>query len=141
MVFTSSAEQREILALSFEQTEGSYIYYHNRWSPGIPVTGEEREEYLRISVFGSRRAWRKSIKGRETLPPRAYWPLARKLLRAMPLQMAVLSLIFGLSFMLAGLNEPRLIFAGIYFAGGTAMLAFAGSAAIARFARSDHSVR
>ena len=140
MIFTPSEEQRGILMLSFEPAESGYIYYHNRWSRGIPVTEKERDEYLSIPVFGSRRAWRKSLAGRETLSPRAYKPVARKLLRAMPLRMAVLSLIFGLSLLFAGLNERSLVLAAIYIAGGCAMLVFAGSAVIARFVRPDGNV-
>ena len=133
----SSAEQRDILSVSFEPAESGYIYYHNRWSRGIPVTEKERNEYLGIPMFGSRRAWRRSLEGRETLPPRAYRPVARKLLRTVPPGMAVTSLIVGLSLLLAGMKAPGLILAVIYCGGGCACLAFGGSAVVTRLARRD----
>lgn len=38
-----SDKQRAILALSFEPAENGYLYYHWRWSRGVPVTAEERD--------------------------------------------------------------------------------------------------
>ncbi|PKP93236.1 MAG: hypothetical protein CVT77_06195 [Alphaproteobacteria bacterium HGW-Alphaproteobacteria-16] len=126
------AQQREMLELSFEQAEHGFVYYHYRWSRGIPVTAEERDEYLTIPVFGSRRAWRRSLAGRETTPPRAYRPVARKLLKMMPLSMAIYSLFFGVVGLILGFNEANMAPATVYVAVGCAMLFFGGSIVAAR---------
>lgn len=80
---------RHLLELSFEPTSDGFLYYRTRWSPGIPVSAAEREAYLQIPAFGSRHAWRKSLSGRPRFPPRAYGPVARKLLFRMPAGMAI----------------------------------------------------
>lgn len=90
-----SDEQRAILALSFDPSEKGYLYYHWRWSHGVPVTVEEREAYLSIPALRSRRAWRKSIAGRPTSPPRPFQPVQRKLLATMPISMVVMTLLIG----------------------------------------------
>jgi hypothetical protein len=141
MAFLSPAEQRDILSLSFEPTEDGYVYYHNRWSRGIPVTKEERNEYLNIPVLGSRRAWCKSLEGRETLPSRAYKPVARKLYSAMPLSMGAFVLILGLLLLLSGLNESNVVLAIIYVAGGSGMLVFGGFIIVQRLRRLGPKVR
>lgn len=133
MALISPAQQREMLELSFEQAENGFVYYHYRWSRGIPVTAEEREEYLNIPVFGSRRAWRKALAGRETTPARAYAPVARKLLQTMPFRMAVFGLIFGIVGLVSGFNEPNIALATVYVAVGCAMLFFGGSIVAVRF--------
>jgi hypothetical protein len=133
MAFTSSTQQREILALSFEPAEGGFVYYHNRWSRGMPVTSDEREEYLNLRVIGSRGAWRKTLIGRETVPPRAFKPVLRKLLRAMPLRMAIFGTAFGIGSLVSGLNEPNWILATLYVAAGCMMLFFGGAIFAARF--------
>jgi len=133
MALSSSTQQREILELSFEETDSGFIYYHNRWSRGIPVTAEEREEYLRIPALGSRRAWRKVVSGRETTSPRAYGPVAWKLSRKMPLMMGLFSLIFGGVLLMSGLQEPNVPLAAAYGVAGCVLLFFGGSIIVARF--------
>jgi hypothetical protein len=141
MTLTSEARQREMLALSFEPTEDGFIYYHYRWSRGIPVTPEEREKYLDIPVFGSRRRWRKALAGRESSPPRAYSPVAWKLMKKTPLRMAVFALVFGGFGLFAGTNEPNLVFATAYVVAGAATLFLGGLIIAARFRRSNADVR
>ncbi|QIG81233.1 hypothetical protein [Stakelama tenebrarum] len=97
--------QRAALALSFEPDDDGYLYYHWRWSRGIPVTAEEREAYLAIPVLGSRRAWRKSISGRPTAPHRAFRPVQQKLLARMPISMIVVALLVGIALAGSGLVE------------------------------------
>ncbi|QNA82632.1 hypothetical protein G4G27_00380 [Sphingomonas sp. So64.6b] len=104
-LFLPSDEGRAILALSFEPSADGYFYYYWRWSRGIPVTAEEREAYLKIPSLGSRRAWRKGIANRSTVPPRAFGPTHQKLLVAMPVSMAVLGLLGGLIFALSGASD------------------------------------
>lgn len=141
MTRTPDARQREMLALSFEPTDGGFIYYHYRWSRGVPVTPEEREEYLDIPVFRSRRGWRKALTGRETVQPRAYLPVAWKLMNNMPLSMALYALILGAMGLLAGVNEPNVVFATTYFAAAAAMLFFGGFIVASRFKRTAGDVR
>lgn len=100
-----SDAQRAMLALSFEQVGDGYLYYHWRWSRGIPVTADEREAYLAIPVVGSRRTWRKSIAGRSTMPSRAFRPVQQKLLAAFPVSMIVMALLFGVPLATSGLLE------------------------------------
>ncbi|OAN98178.1 hypothetical protein A8B75_19900 [Sphingomonadales bacterium EhC05] len=112
------SNQRDTLALSFETNDDGYIYYHWRWSSGVPVTVEEREAYLAIPVFGSRHAWRKSIAGRDLLPPRPYNVVYRKLLAAMPLQMAITSLAFGVIGVVIGYGSDNFIARTVFILGG-----------------------
>lgn len=126
MIVPSSTDQREVLALSFEPADGGYVYYHYRWSAGVPVTAEEREAYLRIPALGSRRAWRKSLSGRQSLPPRPYKPVQRKLLASMPVSMAVVALLFGVFGVLSGFAEPSPVLKVIYVGGGCAAFLFVG---------------
>lgn len=97
--------QRATLALSFEPDGDGYLYYHWRWSRGIPVTADEREAYLAIPVLGSRRAWKKSISGRPTAPHRAFRPVQQKLLAGMPISMIVVALLIGIPLAGSGLAE------------------------------------
>lgn len=133
MTFFSPVPQREMLALSFEPTEYGFLYYHYRWSRGIPVTPEEREAYLNMPAFGSARAWRKSLAGRETAPPRAYAPVLWKLLRTMPLSIAVIGLAVGAFVLLLGFYEPNMALAIVYVAFGGANLIWGALIVAARF--------
>jgi|GEM_PF-3727643 len=90
-----SEEQRRILALSFELGPDGNVYYRNAWSRGIPVSEAEREAYLSIPALGSRRLWLNAIAGRPSVPRRAYWPTAFKLLAAMPARSGYTFLGFG----------------------------------------------
>ncbi|MDB5709130.1 MAG: hypothetical protein JWL96_1200 [Sphingomonas bacterium] len=99
-------EQRRILSLSFEPQGDGYLYYHWRWSRGVPVSAAEREAYLRIPALGSRRAWRRAIEGRLTAPPRAYGPVHQKLAAAFPAHMVVMGIIFGSVALISAWNAP-----------------------------------
>lgn len=132
MIFTPSPEQRDMLALSFEPNEHGFLYYHYRWSRGVQVTVQERDDYLNIPVFGSRRAWRRSLKGRQTFAPRAYGPVLWKLLPKMPLSILFCSVILGLAVLASSYKEPITALAIIYAATGGAMLLFGVLIVIAR---------
>jgi hypothetical protein len=140
MAFTDPAEQRSILALSFEPLGDGYAYYHYRWSRGVPVTAEEREAYLNIPAMGSRRAWRTRIAGRETVPPRSYRSVQHTLLAAMPIRMAVVGIVAGSLGLLSGVAAKETALATIYMIGGTVMIVFGGSIVLARiFPRQDNA--
>ncbi|MDB5707895.1 MAG: hypothetical protein JWN66_5011 [Sphingomonas bacterium] len=123
-----------MLALSFEPAESGYIYYHWRWSRGIPVTAEERDAYLRIPALGSRQAWRKGIANRATLPPRAYQPTYRKLLAALPASTVIFGLLVGLPLAASGMAELWSISGAACLIGGLALIGFAGQIAFAKAA-------
>ena len=126
--------QRPMLALSFEPTDDGYVYYHWRWSRGIPVTIEEREAYLRIPALGSRRAWRRAIAERATVAPRPFGPTHRKLLARMPVSAMVAGFSIGAILALTALAEPSSVSRIFCMIAGLAMIAFAGQIAIAKWA-------
>ena len=39
-------DRRRILSTAFEPCEGGYLYYRNRWSPGVRVSAGEREQFI-----------------------------------------------------------------------------------------------
>lgn len=91
-------QQRKMLSISFAPHGDGYLYYRNSWSRGVPVSAAEREAYISMplttSTFGSRRAWRQSIAGREAIGRRRpYGPAELKLLAAMPSGFAVIFLL------------------------------------------------
>ncbi|WCM27425.1 hypothetical protein NDN01_00345 [Sphingomonas sp. QA11] len=119
-----SEQQRSILALSFEPINQGYLYYHWRWSRGIPVSAEERDAYLAIPALGSRRAWRRSIAGRPTSPPRSFRPAQQKLLASMPISMALIAFLFGVPLALSGLVELQTISGLVRAVGGLLAVVF-----------------
>lgn len=131
MAFGSPEQQREMLALSFEQTPSGYVYYHYRWSRGVPVSAAERESYLNIPALGSRRAWRKSIEGRPTVPHRQWSPTGWKLLAALPLSMAFIGALFGVTGIFSGVAEANRLLAALYIIAGASMLIFGGAIIVA----------
>ena len=132
-----SNNQRAILALSFEPTESGYLYYHWRWSRGIPVTAEEREAYLAIPVLGSRRAWRMAIAGRATAPTRAFKPVQRELLAALPMSMVFFALLIGIPLSLSGLAELQTLGGLARAMGGLLAVAFGAQIAFAKFRKAQ----
>ena len=128
-----SDEQRAILALSFEPTPHGYLYYHWRWSRGVPVTTEEREVYLSIPALGSRRAWRKGIAGRPTSPPRSFQPTQRKLLSTMPVSMVVMAILIGVPLAVSGVTEFQTIGGLARAVGGLLAVAFGAQIVVAKF--------
>ena len=124
-----------MLALSFEPADTGYIYYHWRWSRGIPVTAEERETYLSIPALGSRRAWRAAIAGRPSVPARAFQPVQRKLLAELPTSMVVMALLLGVPLAVSGLAELQTISGLARSLGGLLAVVFGLQIAFAKYAR------
>jgi hypothetical protein len=125
-------EQREILALSFEPNGDGFVYYHYGWSRGIPVTLEEREAYLAISVYGSRRDWRKALAGRETFPPRDYKLLQVKILEKMPHRVAMMTLASGVGILISAFIQESGVGEAVSLVIGCTMIIFAISVFAAR---------
>ncbi len=121
----NAIDNREFLALSFEAVEEGYVYYQHRWSRGIPVTAEERDAYLAIPVWKSRRSWMQGIAGRDTVPPRAHKPLRNKMLSMMPLSTAISSAVIGGVFVVRGGFHFETIGAIAQTVGGLIAIAFA----------------
>ena len=63
-------DERRALERDFEPDGDGYIFYRHHGSPGIPVTAEEREEYLSMPVIGSRQDFYDRIAGRAPVRPR-----------------------------------------------------------------------
>jgi len=124
-----------MLALSFEPADTGYIYYHWRWSRGIPVTAEEREAYLSIPALGSRRAWRAAVAGRPSVPARASRPVQRKLLAEIPTSMVVMALLLGVPFAVSGLAELQTTGGLARSLGGLLAVVFGFQIAFAKYAR------
>jgi hypothetical protein len=78
-------EERSFLASSFEPHGDGYVFYRHHFAPGIPVTTEERAEYLRPPIDGSRTAFYRKIEGRAPVAPRRPWLRSQAAtLRAIP---------------------------------------------------------
>jgi hypothetical protein len=93
----STEDHRRLLETSFEPYGSGYLFYRNRWSRGVPVSAEEREEYLAIPVFGSRRAFYKRIEARQPLfGPRDYDSAAQRMASALPKGFASSCLAFSI---------------------------------------------
>ncbi len=146
MALDSPTEQRALLALSFEPLGSAYVYYHHRWSQGIPVTAEEREAYLRLPAVAlmARHAWRKSLAGRQPLPPRSTQTakaVRQGILLKMPPGMAVTSFAFGALGLVSGFSERNIALAAIYVVVGVALLLFAAAIALAKIIQARAKAR
>lgn len=81
----SSEEQRRLLETSFEPHGDGFLFYRNRWANGVPVSAAEKDEYLSIPVFGSRRAFYHKIANRSPVKgPRQYRHAASRMAWAFP---------------------------------------------------------
>ena len=67
------AEERGFLDSSFEPHGDGFVFYRHHWAPGVPVTAQEREEYLRPPIDGSRANFYDRIRGRAPVVPRRPW--------------------------------------------------------------------
>lgn len=66
-------EERHFLGSSFEPHGDGFVFYRHHWAPGVPVSAEEKEEYLRPPLDGSRNAFYGRIRGRAPVVPRRPW--------------------------------------------------------------------
>ena len=128
--------QMAILETAFEPDGDGYLYYHNRWAPGIPVTVEEREAYISIPVagFAARREWSSRIRQRAPTAPRRPSREAMVRLRAaMPLAMTIWSFLFGAMFVLVGIGSDGPWWPVVLIGGGGALILNAGANILARW--------
>jgi|JI8StandDraft_2_1071088.scaffolds.fasta_scaffold310214_1 hypothetical protein len=82
----NDADRRRLLSVSFETYEDGYLYYRNRWSGGVRVSAEEREQFISSSPAGAFSLGRKFAKRPAIVPPRYYNPWS--MVDAMPLTFA-----------------------------------------------------
>ena len=83
-------EERSLLDSSFEPHGDGFVFYRHHWARGIPVSAEEREDYLRPPIDGSRRRFYRKIEGRAPVAPRRPWPRSQAAtLRAIPAGVAI----------------------------------------------------
>ena len=83
-------EERSLLESSFEPHGDGYVFYRHHWARGIPVSAEERAEYLRPPIDGSRRSFYRKIERRAPVTPRRPWLRSQAAtLRAMPAGVAI----------------------------------------------------
>jgi len=131
-------QQRSLLALSFAPHGEGYVYYKDRWAPGIPVTTEEREQYLTDWSPVAARAFRPRIAGRApATPPRggsSAGQVQLQMLGAIPKSSAIgpglsgLFAIFVLSRTTSGWLSAFALGAGVFLLlVGLAIAVFAGS--------------
>lgn len=122
-------EQRRLLELLFERDGDAFIFYRNRWSRGVRVTPEEREDYLSAPPFDLRRSFFRKVEGRAPVrPPRGGDILTLELLRTFSAYAIVVFLLFGGLAFLFALGQHRPIWRWLMISAG--VMAFCMSAAI-----------
>jgi hypothetical protein len=82
----NDADRRRLLSVAFEAYEDGFLYYRNRWSGGVQVSAEEREQFISSSPAGAFSLGRKFAKRPAVAPARPYssWSIVD----AMPLTFA-----------------------------------------------------
>lgn len=86
------ASDTAILELAFEPYGEKFLFYRDRYSPGIAVTAQEREEFLNAG-FWERRKWVSEIRRRSpTEPRRDGKDVVQRLRAAMPRRFILISL-------------------------------------------------
>ena len=93
MLSFTPAESRKLLETAFEPQGAGFVYYRNRWSPGIPVSAEEREAYVSRWYLGSTAAFHKRIAGRAPVTPARGGRAMGSVMRAIPARFGVI--LFG----------------------------------------------
>jgi hypothetical protein len=73
-------DERRFLDTSFEPNGDGYVFYRHHWARGIPVTAEEREEYLRPTLEGSRSGFYRRIAGRAPVTPRRPYRISLRIM-------------------------------------------------------------
>lgn len=70
----NDADRRRLSSVAFETDEDGYIYYRDRWSGGVRVSAEEREQFISSSLTGAFLPGREFVKRPAVAPPRQYNP-------------------------------------------------------------------
>ena len=115
---------RRVLELSFEPDGSGFVFYAAARSRGIPVSAEEREEYLSASPFGLSTI-SKRFAGRAPIrPPRPYFPIYFRRMGYYPASLVFMFLAFGsfLVILALGVQESLLRWPMIIFGAFTLIL-------------------
>ena len=89
------ASEAAILELAFEPYGEEFLFYRDRWSPGIAVSSRERDEFLNAG-FWERRKWVSEVKCRSPAePPRDGKQVVLRLRAAMPRRFILISAVFA----------------------------------------------
>jgi hypothetical protein len=89
----SPVEARKLLETAFEPHGSGFAYFRDRWSPGVPVSAEEREVYVSRWYLGSTAAFHKKIAGRAPVAPPRGGRAVGRVMRAIPLKFGII--LFG----------------------------------------------
>ena len=89
------ASETAILEIAFEPHGEEYLFYQYRYSSGIAVTADERDDFLHAG-FWARRRWVSNVKRRSpAAPPRDSKDAIKRLRAAMPRRFIVISVILA----------------------------------------------
>ncbi|WP_293648721.1 hypothetical protein [Sphingopyxis sp. RIFCSPHIGHO2_12_FULL_65_19] len=90
-----SASETAILELAFEPYGEEFLFYRDRYSSGIAVSAQERDEFLNAG-FWERRKWVSEVKRRfPAEPPRDGRQVVQHLRAAMPRRFILISAVFA----------------------------------------------
>ena len=89
------ASDTVILELAFEPYGEDFLFFRNRYSPGIAVSAQERADFLSAGIW-ERRRWVSEIRRRPPVePPRDGKEAVKRLRAAMPRRFILASLILA----------------------------------------------
>ena len=89
------APETAILELAFEPYGERFLFYRDRFSPGIAVTAQERDDFLSAGIW-ERRKWVSEIGRRSPAgPPRDGKEAVKRLRAAMPRRFILISVILA----------------------------------------------
>lgn len=108
---------RQLRELFFEPHGRGFVFYRTGWSPGVPVSAEEREEYLATSPYRLTTAAKRFAGRTPVTPPRPFLRTAWRRANCFPLYMQLVFLGSGwfwinLAFSVqeAALRWPMIVF-------------------------------
>lgn len=133
---TDPAEQRRLLALSFEPDGDQFVFFRNRWTSGVAVTAEEREAYLSAGLFG-RHEFLRTFRGRTAArPPRKTdGGLRWQMLRSFPAFMIVAYLVGGLLLLSLAADQRAWLWQGLLILAGLLSLGTSVAIVVAKLRR------
>ena len=126
-----SDQQRKLLEAAFEPHGDGYVFYRNNFTPGLPVSKEERDAYLKRWSLSSTAIFYSRIKSRTPVKPARGFTGTKAILRTMPISFAVGYLSLAATFaLIAFRSEGTFVRVGefslsaLFFICGTCALVF-----------------